>query len=66
LGWIGIGLKVLDKYDNGNNNWIGMNNQEGEWCVAYHGVGRYKDSDEVKKITSAIYKTEFKPGWGQN
>ena len=65
LGWIGIGLKVLDKYDNGNNNWIGMNNQEGEWCVAYHGVGRYKDSDEVKKITSAIYKTEFKPGWGQ-
>jgi hypothetical protein len=65
LGWIGIGLKVLDKYDNGNNDWIGMNNKEGEWCVAYHGVGRYKDSDDVKKITGAIYNTEFKPGWGQ-
>ena len=32
LGWIGIGLKVLDKYE--NNIWIGMDNVEGEWCVA--------------------------------
>jgi hypothetical protein len=38
LGWIGIGLKVIDKYE--NNIWIGMNNSEGEWCVAYHGVAR--------------------------
>ena len=63
LGWIGIGLKVLDKYDKGNNDWIGMNNTEGEWCVAYHGVGRsINDSDKLKKITALIYKSEFKPG----
>ena len=65
LGWIGIGLKVLDKYDNGNNDWIGMNNSEGEWCVAYHGVARCKYSDEVKRITKLIYENEFKPGDNQ-
>ena len=37
LGWIGIGLKVTDKY--GDKTWIGMNNSPGEWSVAYHGVG---------------------------
>ena len=63
--WIGIGLRVLDKYDNGNNDWIGMENKKGEWCVAYHGVGRYQNSEEVKKITGAIYKSEFKPGKSQ-
>ena len=65
LGWIGIGLKVCDNYDNGDNTWIGMNNSPGEWCVAYHGVGRGKTSDEVKKITGLIYKTTFKEGWAQ-
>ena len=63
MNWIGIGLKVLDKYDNGNNDWIGMNNKEGEWCVAYHGVGRHLlNSDKVKDITGKIYKTQFKIG----
>ncbi len=39
-----------------------MDNEEGEWCVSYHGVGRNQNSEEVKKITGAIYKSEFKPG----
>ena len=63
LGWIGIGLKVLDEYDDGDNTWIGMSNVDGEWCVAYHGVGR--NSDDVKKITGLIIKSEFKPGGNQ-
>ena len=63
-GWIGIGLKVMDKYE--DNIWIGMENIEGEWCVAYHGVGRYEKSEEVKKITGSIYKSRFKPGSGQD
>ena len=64
--WIGIGLKVWDKYDNGNNDWIGMSNKKGEWCVAYHGIGRnIHNSNKIKQITSLIYKTEFKPGEGQ-
>ena len=65
LGWIGIGLKVKDEYDNGDNTWIGMNNSPGEWCVAYHGVGNGQPSDEVKNFTGLIVKTTFKAGWGQ-
>ena len=38
-GWTGYGLRVLDRFDQGNNNWIDYRNVEGEWSVAYHGVG---------------------------
>ena len=64
LGWIGIGLKVMDKYDN-NNTWIGMSNVQGEWCVAYHGVGSGSSSDDVKNITGSIYKGAFRAGGRQ-
>ena len=65
IGWNGIGLKVWDKYDNGDNTWIGMNNAPGEWCVAYHGVANGQSSDNVKKVTGLICNTTFKPGGGQ-
>ena len=35
MGWIGFGLKVLDRYD--NNDWLGNDGNENEWAVAYHG-----------------------------
>ena len=60
LGWNGIGLKVMDKY--GDNTWIGMDNSEGEWCVAYHGIGSGEPSDKVKDITGKIFKGAFKAG----
>ena len=63
LGWIGIGLKVKDKY--GDNIWIGMDNSPGEWCVAYHGVASGQSSDNVKRVTGIIAKTTFKKGGGQ-
>ena len=51
----------MDQYDNGNNTWIGMNNSPGEWCVAYHGIGRFvRSSDNVKNITWIICKTSIK------
>ena len=66
IGWTGIGLKVWDQYDGGDNTWIGMDNVPGEWCVAYHGVGDGQPSDAVKNITGIIYKSkQFKPGGGQ-
>ena len=64
LGCIGIGLRVKQCYDNGNDIWIGNNNSPGEWCVAYHGVGRGQSSDNVKKITRMIYMTGFRQGSG--
>ena len=63
LGWIGIGLNVMDKYE--NNIWIGMSNSPGEWCVAYHGVGNNTASDKVKNSTGCIIKGSFRPGRGQ-
>ena len=37
-GWVGIGLKVLDRYDNGNNDWIGFENEKGEFSIGYIGI----------------------------
>ena len=65
LGWTGIGLKVLGKYDDGDDTWIGMDNSEGEWNVAYHGIGRGQSTSDVKKIVGLIYKGSFKKGSGQ-
>ena len=63
VGWVGIGLKVWDKYE--DNIWIGMENAKGEWCVAYHGVGSEQSSDNVKNVVGLIYKGSFKKGSGQ-
>ena len=60
IGWNGIGLKVLDKY--GDNTWLGMSNSPGEWCVAYHGVGRGQSSKQVQNVTNWIYNGSFKAG----
>ena len=65
IDWIGICIKVVDKYDEGNNEWLGMNNSEGEWCVAYHELCYGLSSDEVKRITENIVKGEkLRPGGG--
>ena len=65
IGSNGIGLKVLDKYDNGDNTWLGMDNAPGEWCVAYHGVASGQSPNNVKNVTGLIVKDTFKTGGGQ-
>ena len=64
-GWIGYGLNVLSKYDNGNNDWLACNGRAGEWCIAYHGACHGQSSDNVKKGIKAILETNLKPGGGQ-
>ena len=59
IGWTGYGLKVYDVYE--SNTWLGMSNCKGEWCVAYHGVARGKNYNEVAKITGLIAESGFKP-----
>ena len=48
--WIGIGLKVKDKYDKGNNTWLGYENKSGEYAVAYVGMNDKKIYLEPLKI----------------
>ena len=47
--WIGIGLNVKDKYDNGNNTWLGNENKSGEFAVAYIGVDEKKNLSQINK-----------------
>ena len=39
-GWKGYGLRVVKKYDKGNDNWLAYDGRTGEWCVAYHGASQ--------------------------
>ena len=61
-GWIGFGIKVLDKYDNGNNDWLAYNGNKNEWAVAYHGVGQKCNEEEVGKFVGLIARDTLKPG----
>jgi hypothetical protein len=40
-GWYGIGLKVRDKYDNGDNSWLDYANVKGEFAIAYLGINNF-------------------------
>ena len=64
-GWIGFGLKVFGKYDNGNNDWLACNGREGEWPIAYHGACIRNTSNEIKEIVKIIIEQNLKPGSGQ-
>ena len=60
-GWIGIALNIKDKYKAKNNKWIGKINKEGEWAVAYHGVGKGNVFNKVLNIINS----NLKEGSGQ-
>ena len=49
-GWIGIALKIGNKFGK-DNEWFGKDGKnEKEWCVAYHGIGRGNELDKVYSI----------------
>ena len=47
LDFVGIGLKCMGMYDNGDNSWIGDKNLNGEWYIAYHAI---RSLDALKGI----------------
>ena len=59
LGWIGIGLKVLNLYDNGDNTWLGTTINKGQWYIAYHGI-------KTLNSISGILNIGFRRGQFQN
>ena len=44
-GWMGLGLNVLDKYE--NNNWLEDISNKSEWAIAYRGITS-KNPDKIK------------------
>ena len=63
-GWLGFGLKVTGKYDNGSDDWLAYDGNENEWAVAYHGV-RTKMVSKLEDAVGSIAKTGFKVGSAQ-
>ena len=65
-GWKGFGINVLNKYDNGNNDWLSKDGNKNEWAIAYHGIGIKMGSKfTLEKVTNCILKEGFKAGHGQ-
>ena len=64
-GWKGFGLKVLGKYDNGNDDWLAYNGNPNEWAIAYHGLGAGGNCKTVEEAAHNVYKGGFKAGGGQ-
>lgn len=65
LGWKGYGLRVLGKYDNGNDDWLKMDGNSNEWAIAYHGIGKKGNITNTENITNLIITGGFKKGDGQ-
>ena len=65
-GWIGFGLRVIDRFDKGNNDWIDYRNKEGEWSVAYHGVGSLLGNSEVLNMINFLSMDNIQTGIRQN
>ena len=59
--WKGYALRVLNKFDNGDNSWLGNEGKENEWAIAYHGIGK---GNEFRKLLNII-KNNLKSGPGQ-
>ena len=43
VGWWRYGLKVVDEYDDGDNDWLSYDNRPGEWCISYSGLSINKN-----------------------
>ena len=58
MGWIGYGLNVRGKYDDGNDDWLAYNGNKNEWAVAYHSVGVGGKAKNVAESIHNIIKGE--------
>ena len=61
--WIGIGLKVLGKYD--NDEWLLNDSKDSKWAIAYHGVGGRLSIKQVKDKLQKKIKEGLKQGKSQ-
>jgi hypothetical protein len=65
-GWVGYGLRVINRFDKGNNDWIDYRNNKGEWSVAYHGVGSLLGNSEVLNMINFLNMENMQTGIRQN
>ena len=64
-GWFGIGLNVINDYK--EKDWLENKTNGSKWAIAYHGVGQYLSSNQVKEaLTNIILNNALIPGKSQN
>ena len=55
LGWIGYGLNVKGKYDEGNDDWLSYEHPKNEYAIAYYPIKNYYDDPkEMKKLIANL------------
>ena len=64
-GWVGYGLRVADRYDNGDNSWLDYNHSQGEWSVAYHGIGGGMKGNQLFNSKNSHIINNLLPGINQ-
>ena len=61
--WIGIGLKVIRKYE--DDEWLFDDSKDSKWAIAYHGVGGRLPEKLVKEKLQKKIKEGLKQGRSQ-
>ena len=64
VGWWRYGLKVVDEYDDGNNDWLSYDNRPGEWCISYSGLSINKNGIEKQYQNEKDTKHDGNVGLG--
>ena len=64
------GLRISHCYDSGDNKWLDLSGQKGEWAIAFHGVAFPYKSTKQGRILNCIMSGKDKgemliPGSGQ-
>ena len=52
VGWIGIGLNVIEKYN--DDKWLNDISNQSEWAIAYHGINSKYGSNNIKILLNNI------------
>ena len=59
-GYIGYGLNIIGKYDNGKNEWLDWNGLPFEWPIAYYNMSNMiNEEDKIFLKVSPIIKMGF-------
>jgi hypothetical protein len=55
LSWTTYGINITGKYDFGDNTWLGNNNNNGEFAVAYYGINNlFQNLNMVQNIMNLM------------
>ena len=67
--WLGLGLSVLGKFDDGNDDWLEDISEESEWAIAYRGISTKNQNRMLKyfivKRNLEIARINFKDKFGK-